>query len=469
MNKHQRSLAFAWTLAGCLWAAGSAPAAQAEVLGLDSCIELARQNNSQVGQTETVRAWEREKLSAAWRRFFPRVDLDLAHQPKVDYFGRPVEEDDIYGSEVKLTQPIYAGGGLTARYDQARQGMAKTGLLEAKAGLEAAQEVVPSYYRLLASREVVRLGRELAQPARELVEAARRGVREGYQRVEDLLAAEARLLEVSYQTADHESQSRAAALKLKELMGLEPEQALELKPQRPLYQPPQRPDDLLSQALKRNAGLLFAQAEDHYHSLGLSSALSLGLPRLNLIGRYGFEGLDFPGDDKYAGVMLQCDVSFGDVSAKAYADMEHQYVNPTAFYYEQKDLYRKGLRLSFLDGNSPEVGIAEARLNKRRAHDEARDARQRLTTQVLGLLEELQRQGQLFDLAGKQAELYAERLRVVRAKFEAGAATASEVLEREVDLVQARAKAAQAGYERWRVLALLCLLSGQELRCVDAS
>ena len=468
VNRKSSLIYMSLALACACWPA-PARAAGPEALGLGRCIELARQNNSQVAQTGVARDWEKEKVNAALRRFFPRMDVDLAHQPKVDYFGRQVEDDDTYSSEVKLTQPIYAGGGLTARRDQAQEGVAKVGLLEAKAGLETAQEVVPSYYRLLASREVVRLGQDLSLPARDLVEAARRGVKEGYQRVEDLLAAEARLLEVSYQTADHESQARTSALKLKELMGLDQERALELRPQQPVYEPPDQADAILNLAIRRNAGLLYAQAEDRYQSLGLSSAQSFSLPRLNLIGRYGFEGLEFPGDDKYAGVMLQCDVNFGDVSAKAYADMEHQYINDTAFYYEQKDLYRKGLRLSFLDGNSPDVGIAEARLNRRKAHDEVRDTRQRLATNVLSLLEELKRQGQLLDLASKQAELYAERLRVVRAKFEAGAATPAEVLEREVDLVQARTKAVQARYERWRVLALLCLLSGQELQCVDAS
>ncbi len=465
MINHRISLAIIVMILACAPARAQGP----EALGLDQCIALARSNNSQVARTGVAQAWEKEKVNAALRRFFPRVDLDLAHQPKVDYFGRQIEDSDIYSSEVKLTQPIYAGGGLTARHDQAQEGMAKVNLLEAKAGLEAAREVVPSYYRLLAAREVVRLGGDLAEPARELVEAARRGVRDGYQRVEDLLAAEARLLEVSYQTADSATQARTAALKLKELMGLEPERALTLKPQRPDYQPPTQADDILNLAYRRNAGLLHAQAEDRYQSLGLVSAESFSLPRLNLIGRYGYEGLDFPGDDKYAGVMLQCDISFGDVSARAYADMEHQFENETAFYEEQKDLYRKGLRLSFLDGNSPEVGIAEARLNRRKAHDEVRETRQRLATDVLTLLEELQRQGQLLDLANKQSELYGERLRVVRAKFEAGAATPAEVLEREVDLVQARTKAVQARFERWRVLALLCLLSGQELKCLDAS
>ncbi|MFZ5584820.1 MAG: TolC family protein [Thermodesulfobacteriota bacterium] len=442
--------------------------AGAEALGLLACIELARNNSSQVGQVETARAWEQEKLSAAFRRFFPRVDVDLAHQPKVDYFGRPVEADDVYNTDFKLTQPIYTGGALSARYDQAKQGLGKTGLMEAKAALEAAQEVVPNYYKLLAAREVVRLGRDLAEPARELVAAARQGVKEGYQRLEDLLAAEAKLLEVSYQVADSESQARSAGLRLKELIGLGPDQALELRPQSPVFTPPEA-DALMNQALKSNPSLLHAQAEDQYQSLGLSAAEALAMPRLNLIGRYGLEGLDFPGPDKYAGVMLQCDVNFGDVGARAYTDLEHQYVNETAFYDQQKDLYRKGLRLSILDGNSPAVSIAEARHNRRKAHDDARDTRERLRTQVLTLLEELKRQGDLLALASKQSELYAERLSVVRAKFNAGAATPAEVLEREVDLVQARGKAVQARYERWRVLALLCLISGQELTCHDAS
>lgn len=79
-------------------------------LGLLGCIDLAQVASSQVGQTETAQAWEKENVSAAQRRLFPRLDVDLTNQPKVDYFGRPVNDRETYSSELKLTQPLYSGG-----------------------------------------------------------------------------------------------------------------------------------------------------------------------------------------------------------------------------------------------------------------------------------------------------------------------------------------------------------------------
>jgi outer membrane protein TolC len=443
------------------------PAARAEPLGLLGCIDLAQRASSQVGQTETAEAWEKEKLAAAQRRFFPRLDVDMANQPKVDYYGRPVTDRETYSTDFKLTQPLYSGGQLTARYDQAKQGLSKVGLGEAKSRLEIALEVVPVYYKLLASREVSTLGQDLAAKADELVQGARQGVKEGYQRLEDLLHAEARLLEVAYKVTENQSQARASAVRLKELLGLEREEVLALKPQAPDFSPPSAPEAVLDQALKRNASLLQAQSEELYHSLGLSVAETLSMPRFSLVGRYGQEGEEFPGPDKYSGLMLQCDISFGDVSAKTYYDYEHQKQNETSFYFQDQELHRKGLKLSFLDGSSPGASLAEARYQRKKAHDEVRDTRGRLQTQVLSLWEELKRYNELHQLASKQVDLGNERVAVARAKREAGTATPAEVLEREMDLAESRSKMIQAGFERYRVLAMLCLISGQNLSCKD--
>ncbi len=456
-------------LALCLGAAVWAPpdAYSAEPLGLLACIDLAQRASSQVGQTETAQAWEKEKLAAAQRRFFPRLDVDLANQPKVDYYGRPVSDRETYTSEFKLTQPLYSGGQLTARYDQAKQGVSKVGLGEAKTRLEVALEVVPVYYKLLASQEISNLGADLSAKAAKLVESARQGVKEGYQRLEDLLHAEARLLEVSYKVTDYKSQARASAVRLKELLGMEREEVLTLKPQAPDYTPPPAPEQILDQTLKKNASLLQAQSEELYQSLGLGVAETLSMPRFSLVGRYGMEGEDFPGPDKYSGVMLQCDISFGDVSAKTYYDYEHQKQNEAAFYFQEQELHRKGLKLSFLDGSSPATSLAEARYLRKKAHDEVRDTRGKLQTQVLSLWEELKRYSELYQLASKQVDLGGERVAVARAKREAGTATPAEVLEREMDLAESRAKMIQAAYERQRVLTMLCLLSGQALTCKD--
>jgi outer membrane protein TolC len=304
--------------------------------------------------------------------------------------------------------------------------------------------------------------------ADELVESARQGVRLGVLRQEDLLSAEARALEVGYQLAESRTQARSAVHQLKQLMGLEREQALEIKPQQPEYYPPAGADDLVERAMKDNAGLRLAKAEDEYQSLGLELAKAAQGPRFNLIGRYGLEGESFPGPDKYAGAMLQCDISFGDNSAKVFYDLERQYENRTAFYYQDQDLYRKGLRLSFLDGNGTVVQEAEARYQRQKAREELRAARLKLRADLLSLLEELNRQEQMRGLAAKQRDLQGERVSVARGKAAAGAATPAEVLERELDLANAQARLLQADYERDRILATVCLITGDQLKLKDA-
>jgi outer membrane protein TolC len=224
---------------------------------------------------------------------------------------------------------------------------------------------------------------------------------------------------------------------------------------------------VLDQALRRNPSLLQAQSEELYQSLGLNVAETLSMPRFSLVGRYGQEGEELPGPDKYSGLMLQCDISFGDVSAKTYYDYEHQKQNETSFYFQDQELHRKGLKLSFLDGTSPGASLAEARYQRKKAHDDVRDTRGRLQTQVLSLWEELKRYNELRELASKQVDLGNERVAVARAKREAGTATPAEVLEREMDLAESRSKMIQASFERYRVLAMLCLISGQNLSCKD--
>lgn len=448
-------------------ALGAPPALAAQPLGLGACLDLAYKTSSQVGQGADQAQVEQEKLATAKRRFLPKLELDLANQPKVDYYGRPVDDTDHYTNDVKLTQPLYTGGVLMGRYEQAQQGVKKIGLGEDKSRLEVALEVVPVYYQLLAARQVSQLGQDLVAKAGDLVAGARQGVKEGYQRLEDLLHAEARLLEVSYKVTESKSQAQAAAYQIKELIGYEREQSVALEPQAPEFNPPAGAEQVLDQTFKHNASLKAAQAEDLYQSLGLGVAESLDMPRFSLVGRYGTEGDDFPGPDKYAGVMLQCDISFGDSSAKLYADYEHQNENPSAFYFQDQDINRRGLHLAFLDGSSNAQSRAEARLSRRKARDEVRDLRAKLETKILSLWDELKRQNELLALAAKQADLNSERVSVVRARREAGAATPAEVLEREMDLAEARTKVIQATYERYRVLAMLCLLSGQPLVCKD--
>lgn len=461
-----RAAALAAGLALAALALNCSPAAAAS-LGLDQCILMAAEASSGVKKGAYRSRWEDAKLKAATRRFFPKVDLQLSHEPKVDYFGRPIEDKDIYSSEVQFTQPLYKSGALTLARDQAEEGMRLAGLLSEKERLEAARKVVPAYYKLISARKVGKIRGGLLGKARQLQELARRGYDLGKLRKEDVLSASAKRLDVAYQAAEAKSESRQAAYQLKELLKMPREQKLNVRDQEPDYKPPQGPDDLLARAQRANPELLHAKASEDYQRLGLSAAEAKEGPRFNLVGRYGLEGDDFPGPDKFYSVMLNFEMNFGDSTASAFYGTEHQFQNEVAFYEKARDLQRKGVRLSLLDGSSPAAEIAEARMKRLQARDEVLDTRAKLRSEILSLWEDLQRQRSLMDLAGQQRALQTERLAVARARLGAGNAPPAEVLERQLDLADAEVRLVKARFDRARILSQMCILTGGKLCLKD--
>ncbi|MGD9123524.1 MAG: TolC family protein [Desulfarculaceae bacterium] len=440
--------------------------AQAEVMNLKRCIDLARQNSSQVGLTQDRQDWEGEKLAAARRRYLPRMEVELNEQPKVDFFGRPLEEDNVFTSEVKLTQPIYQPL-LSYNRQQAEQGIVRAQVERDKAAQEAALEVAPVYYKALAAQKVWEVRRGLEAKAKELAALAKKGVDLGQQTKGDQLAAEARVFQVAFDLAKSRSEADTALLRLKELIGLSPEQALKVMPEEPMYEPPEQSEGLLERAMDKNPILSFAQADEKYHQLGMEAAASQEGSRLNLVGRFGLEGDYFPGEEKFYGVMMVWEMSLGDNSLRAFYDFEHQFENPTAFYYEERNLRRKGVKLSFLDGSSVAPAVAEARLKRRQAHFNLLDNRKELKTRLLSLWQEHKKQIALSLLAQKEKALQLERLSAARTRLLAGSVTPAEVLETELDLAEAQVKLVQSRWEDARIRALLCLLSGMDLKCKE--
>ncbi len=463
-----RGRAAAW-LAAVALAAVALPCgpARAASLGLEQCIIMAAEASSGVKQGAYRSRWEEEKLKAATRRFFPKMDLQLSHEPKVDYFGRPIEDKDIYASEVQFTQPLYKSGALTLAYDQAKQGMRLAELLSQKERLEAARKVVPAYYKLISARTVHKIRSSLLAKARQLQDLAQHGFDLGHLRKEDVLSASAKRLEVAYQAEEAASESREAAYQLKELLKMPREQVLKVRDQEPDYKPPKGPDELLDQAQKANPELLHARASEDYQKLGLSAAEAKEGPRFNLVGRYGLEGDDFPGPDKFYSVMLNFEMNFGDSTATAFYGTEHQFENRFAFYDRERDLQRKGVKLSILDGSSPAAEIAEARMRRLQARDEVLDTRAKLRSELLTLWQELERQRARMDLAGQQQSLQSERLAVARARLKTGSAPPAKVLERQLDLADAEVRLVEARFDRARILSQMCILTGGELCLKD--
>ena len=458
----------AWlALMGALWLGASAPAAGAgeggEPLGLLECIQLAGQASYQHWGLDGERDAAQEEQEANERRFLPSLRLDLVQQPKVDYFGRPVEERDTYLSELRLTQPLY-NPALPLGRDRALLDLDRIKLARHQVRVEAGLEVVGAYYALLAARRKAALRQELVPLARELAARVRQGVDQGLQRREDWLAAQARYLEASYDHAQGLSQAREEAGKLKALVGLPRAQRLELKAQEPANQPLPDARRAVAQALRDSPLVLAAQAQERLSETELRLAQERQGPRLDLEWRYGVEGDDFPGEEKSVLVMVKYQMTFGETGASAFYGWEHQFANPASFYYEQMDLQRKGISLNWLGEDTPTVTLARARARRLAAKGELRRRRLELRMRVAGLWEEYQRNQALLELAQGQVALGQERVQVARAKSDQGGLTPGERLDRELELARARDKEAEAVCQRARVVASLCLLSGRPLQ-----
>lgn len=449
-------------------------AVRAEALGLMDCIDLAQANSAQVERSQGMSQWADAEQEAATLRFFPRVDLNLTHQPKVDFFGRPVdyvgplrEGDDVYASELKLTQPVYSPE-VARSLDQARQRRKSAELMKEGAGLDVALEVVANYYQVLAARQKSAVGQGLVDQARSLVESTRVAYESGRLLKEDYLEARARLMEVTYHVADSASQAREGAARLRTLLGLPSEARLPLKYQSPGYTPPADIQALVDKATKDSRFLSQAKAEEKLAAATLALAQSRHSGRLNLVGSYGLEGMDFPGDDKFAKLLLTYELELGEFGGSAYYGYEHQYENDVSFYYQDKDLQQRGVNLNWLGKrDSPVVEVAEAKARRFMAHSDLRARRMELARRVIVLQEEARRAGAQLEAAQSAETLLAERVEVIGSKVAAGRATPAEELEGRIDWAKARVKLIEARFARYEALTRLCLITGGDLNLSD--
>ena len=432
-------------------------------LGLMDCIQKAKETTPRLDGIKAQGNWEKSKVDTAFRRFFPKMEIDMSHHPKLDYFGRPIEEDDIYSTEFSLTQPLYTGGTLTNRREQAKEGLKKVPLEKSKIELEVALEVVPSYYQAISYNEQAQQRVTLLGSARRQVREAQEGVERGVLLREDLLDAKARLAELEYEATLAQSKAREALYRLKELMGIERAMAMELKSQLPDFKMPEKPDEILKMAMKNNPSLVFSRSQRSYHDLGLKLARSKDSSRFNLVGRFALEGDEFPGDEKNYVLGLVWEMPFGDNTLKAYYEGERQFENEVALYYKNQSFQRKGVTLSLLDGSSQAESIAENAYLLSKAQGELSENVRQLRIRILQLLEELNRQKELGALAEEQTKLNQERVQVARSLEKLGRTPPEEVLKRQQDLARSTAKSLEARYEKARILATLCLLAGDKL------
>lgn len=401
-------------------------------LTLERTLALAKEHSLSLAAARAQVEASRARVQRARAGFWPQIGLTTSYSR----FGEermvglsmietpmgpsPVPElaDYLYSTQVRLQQPLYTGGRLTAAQRQAELGLTSAEQELERAGLDLELQVAEAYYAVLRARGL----EKVAQKAQEQVVAHRRALEEMYRAG---MAVDADLVRVRAQEASlqqnllkaqHGRQMAEESLKL--LLGLPTEAALELQDVPAVLQPLDDYEKMLGIALDKRPELIRARLGADQAQAGLQMARSSLYPNLLLMADYTWQGKELSLENGSWTAMLTLSWSLFDAGAG-----------------------RSGIR-------EAEAMARQAELAIRQLEDATRlEVRQRWLA--------AQEAREAIGVAELEVQRAREDLRLAEARFRVGAGTSVEVLDAQSALVQAEEKWVQARYDYYLSVARL--------------
>jgi outer membrane protein TolC len=329
-----------------------------------------------------------------------------------------------FNGRIALMQPIYAGGQLRAGREGAVHAGGAAHAREARARQETIFETVRAYQSALLARRQCRVAESAREAARAHLRAAEDLVEEGLAVPSDVMRVKVRLSEIEEMVIRAESGETIARASLEAVMGVKPARPYEL------VEPP-------------DGGRALPDLESSIHA-ARESRPDLRAARetveASAEAARGSKGGRRPQAGLYAAYDINNETLIGS-SGQNWTVM----VN---------------LSWSILDG-----GASTSRV-RRSIEDEARARAMVSAFEARAELEVRQAHAELMGaLARVEASRSAaseavEGLRIAKDRYESGLATVTDLLDQETALTSARARAAQAEYDRRNGEAALSLAVG---------
>jgi outer membrane protein TolC len=177
-----------------------APVAEAAQLALTDCLEMARQNNPSLKVATYDKAVAAEGTRIAGSTALPRVDLQAGYtaqtEPQAVKFGpKPTEtqQADYAFGGVSVYQTLYDFGRTTSRRHQASLQEQAVGATFRNLEQEVSLQVINSYYGILQGENLVQVARDEVAQREQHLEVAKSLFEEGVTTRNDLLQAEVKL------------------------------------------------------------------------------------------------------------------------------------------------------------------------------------------------------------------------------------------------------------------------------------
>jgi outer membrane protein TolC len=437
---------------------------ETRMLGLKYCIDLAIDNDPDINDALNQGKIGRISTNEAFKDLIlPKLDFDTLYGPKLDFFGRPVEDDNRYLTRVTFEKPLYKGGELITNY---RLGKSETKIAAydfRQKIMEVTEDTIVRYYELLSSQENVRYHIELRGQAEQTVELLKKKFQIGAVTRIEVLEAESKLSEIQYRLVKAHGDLQNAIGSLNERLGLEPDARIGVIREFPLEPLNGNIDTLISEALDNRPDLLYQKENVRFRRLQVSLNKSKRLPTLSLLGTYAWEGDDFPGKDRDWAVLLNFSISLEDTTLSSSYAENKVFENRTNRFPFNVRFDETNINLSVFDGSSNKVDLERARASKTLEADRLEQLKITIIKEVREAANKIQEAEATIAATRKSVEFAEEKLKILEEKLKLGETTEIEVLESRVELVDVRVKNLQALFEHSTAIAGLYKALGRTI------
>ncbi len=375
-------------------------AARYRLLQADAALDRARaeffpiiQLNENYGVTDNpVRAFM-FKLNQA---NFSAADLARVNDPSTI---------DDFHTQLLVQQPIYTGGKLSAMYSAAQHGAAAAAHALQAVHNELVYRVAEAYYRLIQARNLVQVQQESLRQVEEHLRIVEARFRAGTAVESDVLTVRVRLAETREALIAAQHRYELAWDVLENVVGSElPRAELPASPTPAPWASDADPiEAALEEAIRRRPELAALREQLAAARHQVEAARAGARPSASLVANYDVHTGDFDsGDDSFfAGVMISWNLLD---SGRTAAEVEQALARVGQLTAEQRRL------------------ILNIQLELRRTYSNWIDAKERLT---------------VAEQAVQQAEA---SLREIEARYQAQAATITQLVDAQVALAQARVR-----------------------------
>lgn len=409
------------TLALYVAAASQLPA-QPLSLTLQDCRQLALEHNEQIKSANN--AVEKAKLDRqiAFAQYLPKVDGSLTgiHMKDQDIIGMSLQTRGTYLAGINVTQPLYAGGQLTAANRLAQIGQTVSEEQQRKARMQVIADVDNAYYTLIAVRSKVQMLNAYAQQMQELYDRVQLSVRVQMATENDLLRIASKQSEISYQLQKARNGEQLCQLALANQIGTDFEQAI--IPADTVLTP--SPAAQLSEDFSARPDLHLLQQQVKASELLVKKARANYLPTVALVGTYShYDNLKLKGVlQNLDGTPINVNHTFS--GGRPYALLS---VNVPIFHWGAE---LKKVKKAKLDLSDSQLQLAQyergMRIEVRQAVLNLTDGQRMVETAMIGQ---------------QQAD---ENLRVMRQKYDQQMCTMTDLLDAQSQWQQARSNLIEA-------------------------